>query len=518
MEHRHSLRRFAAAALAFAVPSGLFAATPVARAGDFIDTRLTFTMGDDQILPGEANLRGTLSPTWSFSERDGYRLFFDNLDSRTTGRENQIHVVLYKKVDGYFPGLITEAAGAFEVDMARSGASLDDNGSYLRLEYRFQGVEIPERNFDVTMFPLSSDRLRLGYAFEISWGGDDIFAGADTSDAVPGARVGLHYDRFAAALTFKTAFIQENVEPGIIVADGSRKETNYAAMASFSVDVLESLHLDAGFGYFEQGLIQGGGAAGSPQYTFGGSMQLVLHVGMPVGGSLDLRLVRNDPEYEDRLHAREKYEAGVTSVRVAAEGSYIMQHLGDPNDFGSTVLQPAYAAALTGRLKVGFTRVFLDVYLKSGSFIVLDRPGFVPGLSFFLGDGVDEKPELFASVGADHHLPGPHLTIGVFGGIQFPATVTVDGAGPAGEPATIILRNENDQEPLPIGTAADPIRAVPIFTGKLVVRWDLSDILTVAAIGFAGLDRNLTNRQGFGDLDFINPTVVGGYLTAAARF
>ena len=43
---------------------------------------------------------------------DTYVLLPGAQNSRTTGRENQLHLVLYKKVDVFLPGLTTEAAAA----------------------------------------------------------------------------------------------------------------------------------------------------------------------------------------------------------------------------------------------------------------------------------------------------------------------------------------------------------------------------------------------------------------------
>src|SRR5262249_24918220 len=117
------------------------AAPPGAKYGDFMDTRLTWTFGDDDFThkTGEAI---PLSPTFNIGDRSQYRLFFDNLNSRYNGRENLTHLVMYKKIPGFIPGLTTEAALVLKFDLAALAANtgalnsaLMDDGSYIRLFY-----------------------------------------------------------------------------------------------------------------------------------------------------------------------------------------------------------------------------------------------------------------------------------------------------------------------------------------------------------------------------------------------
>src|SRR5579871_4250991 len=72
----------------------------VARAGDFVDTRLNFTLTDENLLvkPGETN---PSVPSIHIGQPSSLGLlFFDNYDTRYTGYENLTHLVLYKKVSG----------------------------------------------------------------------------------------------------------------------------------------------------------------------------------------------------------------------------------------------------------------------------------------------------------------------------------------------------------------------------------------------------------------------------------
>src|SRR5437667_8684165 len=84
--------------LGVAIASGV-AATPKAHAGDFVDTRLNFTLTDESIL---------VKPNETVPSVPGLRIgmpnslgimFFDNWDTRYSGYENLSHLVLYKNVE-----------------------------------------------------------------------------------------------------------------------------------------------------------------------------------------------------------------------------------------------------------------------------------------------------------------------------------------------------------------------------------------------------------------------------------
>ena len=88
--------------------------------GDFMDTRLSWTFGDDDFLhPTGSSF--PLSPSFSIGDRPQYRLFFDALNSRFAGRENLTHLVMYKKMPGFIPRLTTEAADRPPLRPRRAG-------------------------------------------------------------------------------------------------------------------------------------------------------------------------------------------------------------------------------------------------------------------------------------------------------------------------------------------------------------------------------------------------------------
>src|SRR5262249_11004063 len=144
-----------------------------------------------------------LSQSFNISERPQYRLFFDNLNSRYAGRENLTHLGLYKKMPGFIKNLDTEASLTLRFDLSQLGSqtnnlnqSIYDAGSFIRLFYHTDGNPEGKVGLGLTLWPIDTDRFRLGYLYTNSWGGSasyinqSIFPGIQGS--APGAK--LQYD------------------------------------------------------------------------------------------------------------------------------------------------------------------------------------------------------------------------------------------------------------------------------------------------------------------------------------
>src|SRR6266498_4039665 len=105
-------------------------------AGDYVDTRLNFTLTDENLLvkPGETNpsVPGVrIGPPNSLGI-----LFFDNYDTRYTGYENLTHLVIYKKMGNQ--RVTAEAAYVLRLlQFTDVNLSSIDDGSYIRLTYWF---------------------------------------------------------------------------------------------------------------------------------------------------------------------------------------------------------------------------------------------------------------------------------------------------------------------------------------------------------------------------------------------
>jgi hypothetical protein len=463
-------------------------APPGTRPGDFIDTRVSWTFGDDDFLHQTGQLI-PLSPTFSVGDRSQYRLFFDSLNSRFSGRENLTHLVMYKKMPGFLPHLTTEAAIVLRFDLDQLAANtgnlntaLYDTGSYLRLFYN-TGTD-PREGVSATFFPLDTDRFRLGYLYDISWGGTAAYINQSIFPAIQGSAPGLkvQYDsrRFYAFGGFKTAQI---VQPQQVLSPGTNSDvttvdvadTNYGWLAGAGFDPLDNLRFDAGAGYFQQGRFNLPDVRGEPVYTYGGSARVVVHKDMPVPQSLDFLLYRNDPMAPMILFAPERYSATEVAWSVSAEGDVLGQHLKDYDVVGGTKDQSAWAYALQAVLKYGFARVSVTGIARDLNYVVRNVPGFIPFQT--LPHDAQTDPEMFGSVAATYHFPDQHLTPGVAGGVQLPSTFKsqfTEGGVPASR--TIVVRSQGDESILPYDQ-----KRLPIVQTRLSLRWDLSRMMSATA-------------------------------------
>ncbi len=454
--------------------------------GNFMDTRLTWTFGDDDFLHKTGELV-PLSPTFNVGERSQYRLFFDNLNSRFTGRENLTHLVMYKKMPAFIDKLTTEASlvlrfdlGALSANTGSLNSALYDSGSYLRLAYQTGKTE--KEGLSAVFFPLDTDRMRLGYLYDISWGGtaasinQSIFP--KLQGAAPGLKLQYDMDGFYAFVGFKTATI---IQPQQVLRPGGESdvetvrvgETNYGVLAGAGVDFAKQVRADVGAGYFQQGRFDLEDVRGRPAYTYGSSARLVVHDNMPVPRSVDFLLYKNDPNKAMVLFAPEKYKAGELAWSVSAEGSALGQRLKDFDQAGALKDQVALAAAVQGVLKAGYLRLSATGIYRNLNFVVRNVPGFIPFVS--LPKDVLTDPELFGAFTADYHFPALHLTPGIGGGLQLPSTFRSqfnDGGIVASR--TIVVRQQGDESILPYNKDR-----TPVMQARASVRWDVSEIMAL---------------------------------------
>lgn len=461
------------------------AGTPVlSPSGNFMDTRLTWTFGDDDFLHKTGELI-PLSPTFSIGERQQYRMFFDNLNSRFTGRENLTHLVMYKKMPAFIDKLTTEASLVLRFDLAALSSNngnlngaFYDSGSYLRLSYQTGKSE--KEGLSATFFPLDTDRVRLGYLYDISWGGtaasinQSIFP--RLSGAAPGLKVQYDMDGFYAYLAFKTANI---IQPQQVLRPGGESdvetvrvgETNYGLLAGLGVDFTKQFRLDAGAGYFQQGRFDLTDVRGRPVYTYGSSARLIVHDNMPVPRSIDFQLYRNDPNKPMVLFAPEKYTPGELAWSVSAEASVLGQHLKDFDVAGALKDQFAMAGAVQGVLKAGYLRLSATGIYRNLNFVVRNVPGFIPFETLPKDAATD--PELFGAVTADYHFKELHLTPGIGGGLQLPSTFkSVFNDGGITASRTVIVRQQGDESILPYNKDR-----TPILQARASLKWDVSEML-----------------------------------------
>jgi hypothetical protein len=505
---------------------------PGASGTGFMDTRLTWTFGDDDFLHKTGELV-PLSPTFSVGDRPQYRLFFDNLNSRFAGRENITHLVMYKKLPSFIDNLTTEAALVLRFDLAQLAANtgnlnsaLYDTGSYLRLFYQTGGTEKPQ-GLGLTFFPLDTDRFRLGYLYDLTWGGtaasinQSIFP--RIQGAAPGLKVQYDHEKFYVFGGFKTATI---VQPEQVLNPGGESEvevvrvgeTNYGFLGGAGVDPLENLRVDVGGGFFQQGKFDLEDVRGKSVYTYGGSGRVIVHQGMPVPQSVDFLLYRNDPSKPLILFKPEKYDPNQFAWSISGEGAVLQQHLKDFDAAGATKDQSALAGAVQGVVRAGYLRFSATGIYRNLNFVVRNVPGFIPFET--LPGSAKADPELFGAVATDYHIAAARLTPGIGGGLQLPSTFRsefTDGGIPAQR--VIIVRSQGDESILPYNK-----ERTPIIQARVSVRWDISDMFAVVGWVQFIRDNNGTlvvrdPTEGTASLRvFQSPNRLGAAAAVQARF
>lgn len=504
------------------------------RIGDFMDTRLTWTFGDDDVIH-ETGQAFPLSPDTSIGDRRQYRLFFDNLNSRFGGRENLTHLALYKKMPGFIDNLDTEASLVMRFDigaLSRNTGNLNqvlyDAGSYIRAFYHTRGGREGKEGLGLTFWPLDTDRLRLGYLYDISWGGTNasinqsIFPRIQGSS--PGAKIQYDHERFSVYAGFKTATIvqvEQTLTPGTSEVEEIRiGQTNFGFLGGAGVDAGDWVHFDLGGGYFQQGKFDLPDVKSQRIYTFGASARVVVHhPDMPVAQSIDFLLYRNDPDKAQQIFKPEKYEEGKTTWSASLEASNLVQNLKDFDVAGETSLQAARAVAVQGNVKSGYFRASLSGIYRDLPFVLRNQPSFIPFQT--LPADAKTRNELFFALALDYHLKELHLTPGLGLGLQLPATFSTSSLdiSSAEIERTVVIREQGNIAILPINA-----EAIPIFQGRFSLKWDLSEILSATAWIQYVRDNNGTfverdPSEGTVALrTFISPDFLGLGTSVQARF
>ncbi len=513
--------------------------------GAFMDTRLTWTFGDDDVLH-RTGATQPLSPLPNIGDRPGYRLFFDNLNSRFTGRENLTHLVLYRKMPSFIEKLDTEAALVLRFDMQELAANnnnlnraLYDSGSYLRLFYQTgYKKDGGKTGVSAVFFPLDTDRFRLGYLYELSWGGtnasrnESIFPRLQGSS--PGLKLQVDGDGWYMFGGFKTAQImqpQTNLRPG--ASGGSEvetvrvAETNYGFLGGIGGDIGKYFHADAGAGYFQQGRFEfpdlrprpGEDRQAPRVFTYGASARLVFHKDMPTPQSVDFQLYRNDPNAPMLLFKPETYKPGQIAYSVALEGTQLHQNLHDPERTGATKIQPARAGALPGVIKAGYARISLAAIYRELPFVLRNVPSFVP-FEALQTSGTKTQSEMFFAGSLDYYIESLRLRPGIGGGVQLPSTFSAESTvGNASADRTVVVRQAGSLSILPLGATRKPI-----YQARASIRWDISEIF--AAVGWVQLvhdpDATIVTRDpvegSVAIRTFQSPTFLGFGTTLQARF
>ena len=463
---------------------------------DFIDTRITWTFGDDDLLAATGQ-RVPVSPLPRIGDRSQYQLFFDALNSRFAGRENLTHLAMYARAPGFIRGLTTEAALVLRVDLSQlsSGSgnlnqAFYDAGTYLRVSYALgQGRENRD-NFAITFFPFDTDRFRLGYLWDLSWGGNSVFP--RRIGPAPGVKLSLDIGALSLWAGFKTSGIVVPLE----VVTSSRdieivrvEETQYAGLAGLGIRGGDSFRFDLSGGWFAQGRFDFAGVRGQQVYIFGASARAVYSSGLRTTQSLDMMLYRNDPTAPFVAFAPETFSPGTVQYALSAEVTATAQNLADINFPGRTAIQPGFAGALQGRLKAGYFGASVTGLFRDVPFLLRDVPSFIP-FQTLPSDAV-VQPELFFAAQVDYTLARLHMTPSLIVGVQLPATFSSTvREGSLLSSRTLVIRRAGNFSILPPGEDR-----VPIISARASFRWDLSTIMAGIFWVQYVLDQNATLLQ-----------------------
>jgi hypothetical protein len=496
------------------------AAAAPALASDFMDTWITFAFSDDNLL---ANARDR-SPNAGF-HYTGNEVFFDNFNRSTMGYETLAHLVLYKAIDSYFKNLTLEAALVIQLENAtdeitwETETRLRDDGSYIKLNFLIPPKQNEHDVVALTLFPIDSDRFRLGYAYDLSWGGNQTWP-ANTNPA-PGVK--LRYDfgtdpngRFGGYAFGGAKAVR------LLREDINEVETFYGALAGFGFDWRRMIGWEVNGGYFQKGVFPpqsyDSSIGGKPMEAHGASTRLTFHYGMPIGESVDFRLYRRDLETVRQALEKEEYGPGV-STRASVEFTYREQTMLDWEQPDTTVYQPAMAGAFQWKLKYDYFRVFADVVYRQLSYVLFDVPGLAPYYDYPPDATITD--EIWGDVGFDYHFASAHVTLGLRGGYKRPATYQgpTDIPDAVDEQSVIVVRDEGDLEILPPGETAFDIISV-----KPNLRVDLADGFSLLSEIQYMLDKNRTKyvetedgaKRVFEDDNVTN--ILGFSLLMQARF
>ncbi len=413
----------------------------------------------------------------------------DNVDN-TADLLTGMHLGWSLRSPELMPGLRVEAELSLLAAASAQGVlGLRDNASFVRLVWRDEAWAETE-GLSLSLLPLSSTRLHLGYEFPATWGRYLYTYQTGNPGSVPGLELRLSRawgDVFLAAKS-ATAANERTRELDRVMT----------GLAGAGVNVSPWLRLEVAGAFAEHGeinpLAMVDPLTEHRSETLGVSGRVLFHRGVPIGPSVDVALYQRDPALYETLFAPEAYPDGV-SVSVSLEGTHLAQTLvvfGEdvvstrPSSVGADVL------ALQARLKVDRLRVHALALHRSATFLMAEVPG-LPAFQFPAPDRT--QADVLLTVGADYHVARWALTPGLLVRAQLPAVLegsdTLASVGvPARERQFVVLRGPNSLNVLPPGSMRRPV-----WLGKATLRRDLGS--SIAAVGevFYTRDPNQTEYE-----------------------
>lgn len=491
-----------------------------AHAGEFVDTRIVFLFSDDNVFAGPADF----SPQPDFGPREDVDLFYDNYNTRDSGQVTKTTLGVYRRMVGWHPRIETEAGFVARFELFVDNATgkpqrsyeYADDGTFVQVNWLLgdtteltetRKAARPPRLYFLG-YPFSADRFRLGYSYAITWGGREIIP--KNTAPISGMKFGWDGKRAYWFGGMKTSrLLNENTND---------LEANYGFLTGAGIDVTESLKIEGGAGFFQRGALPpigpGDPIAGERINATGVSAQVIYHKGLRFSESVDLKLLRNDPEAPyDAFFKEEKY-FDTLGWTVQAEFSYLTHNLRDPDTFGQTVMQPAIVADVNAGARLGNVEAQVTLVYADLAFLLFNVPSFTPYYAF--PKDAEVRGMSFISATGLLYLPNLHMKPSVSFGYQTPATYTGDTSG-AGLPGsnTVVVRGQGDFEILPPGQGA-----FDILSFRVADAIELSKMMQVTGQVTYTLDKNATrlvrNSTGFPERVFDDDNVTSQVSFALA--
>src|SRR5688572_26473438 len=354
-------------------------------ASGFFDTRIAFTLTNENLLvkPGETI---PSVPGWRFGVPNSLGvLFFDNYDTRFSGFETLTHIVASRQYHkGHFDAETSLVIRVNEI--SERTIELADAGTYIVLSNWKDPTHKDPTRLSLTAFPVSSDRMRLGYSYRLSWGGSPEYRRVSARQATPGMKIQYDTKNAYAFVGAKTAVVLDRRT--------AEEQAEHAFLAGAGYDPTDMLRIEVNGGYFDRGNNELVDVNDQKVQLFGASAQIALHKGMPVQSSFDYRLYKNNNERVSGLFNPVKYPGGVSWLAMA-EFTAMGQTLKDPDRTGSTTLQKGYAGDANIRVMIDRLRFRLDASYRTLAFILHSQPS-LPTYSDF-PDDYELEPNFFAS-------------------------------------------------------------------------------------------------------------------------
>ena len=439
------------------LPLTLLFAAP-AHAGDFIDVWVTSAFEDTNVRAGPE----AFSPSANFVER-GNRTFFEDYESRTTDDISRSELCLYRRDDGYVKGWSTEAAFVLRLtpyldpDRSDPGTQIEDDGSYVRIVRELPGKD---HNVSLTGYALDAGRFRLGYSYDLTWGGKEIHS--FTTGAAPGVRLQWQRHGSYAFLGAKTA-VGNYTDPD--TAD-VRNQAFYGLLGGAGVRVGDNFKVEGGVGSFQQGQILNVQETTSPLYG-----ELIIASGLAgqvawrstsdlkFVQSADLVLYRNSPDFVKDSYVSHQQLDGV-GVIVQSEVDRLSHNLLSATADDETVIEHALAGDLQTMLVIHSTTVSVDLVYKDLPYILFNVPGLTSGVA--MNPDMETTAQLYGRFKVEHYFPNAHVAPAFGIGVMQPATYkTSEG--------TFVQYTERDKEQVP--TKQEP---AAILSSVAAVQYDFS--------------------------------------------